>query len=181
MMWACFLSVAATVTGTAARTLGHRIHQQHHLVDAPGNLTRQQDGATRVTPSTVEPVVNNSVSLKTLRNKSTSNFTKTLAAIWLWGCIKPGMKTFVTGDWKHTQLLQALETSTIRYPKTFPSIMTTISFVVFVSKRFLDLIYLQYLACFLFHCLFLFLLCMLAMRAGLQYGEMRQLKHTVVH
>ena len=47
----------------------------------------------------VEPAVNNSVSLKTLRDKSASGH-RTSGGIRLWGCIEPDMGTFAAGNFK---------------------------------------------------------------------------------
>ena len=75
----------------------------------------------------VEPAVNNSVSLKTLRDKSASGH-RTSGGIRLWGCIEPDMGTFAAGNFKkgkkkgqntrlgttRTGQPQSLETSTIQ-------------------------------------------------------------------
>lgn len=52
----------------------------------------------------MEPVVNNSVSLKTLRDKSTSGY-RTLGGIRLCGCIEPDMGTFAAGNLKKKKTL----------------------------------------------------------------------------
>ncbi len=118
------------------------IHQQHHLVEITGKLTHQRLKASRAYPGTVEPVVNNCVSLKPLETnqQSTAVLTETLAAMWFWGCTKLDMQTFVAGAKKtcmgttKTGLPQSLKTSTECSPKTFPSIIANIWFVVFVSE-----------------------------------------------
>lgn len=85
------LFVAATIDGAARAT-----HRQHHLVDVTRSLTPQRQLESR---RSVEPVVNNSVSLKTLRDKSTSGY-RTLGGIRLCGCIEPDMGTFAAGNLK---------------------------------------------------------------------------------
>lgn len=102
-----------------------------------GELMRDLQGLSRVTPSAVEPVVNNSVSLKHWLH---SDFE--VASNLAWRCMWQGTKN-TTSSPEHLKPLQFVSSrsSPLLWP---PFDLWSSSW----RRRFLDLIYLQYFVCF---------------------------------